>query len=54
MLIIHDQKKIVTNPLHRYRNPKSRRLSWAGYAARIDESGNVYLVLLEKPERKEL
>jgi len=31
---------------------KSRRMRWAGYVARIEESRDVYMVLVGKPERK--
>jgi len=31
---------------------KSRRMGWAGYSARMDESRGVYMVLVGKPEGK--
>ena len=34
------------------RSPKSRRLRWAGHLARMDQSRNVYRVLVGKPEGK--
>ncbi|KAJ4444299.1 hypothetical protein ANN_06091 [Periplaneta americana] len=34
------------------RNIKSRRLRWAGHVARMDESRNVYRVLVGRPEGK--
>ena len=34
------------------RNLKSRRLRWAGHAVRMEQSRNVYRVLVGKPEGK--
>ena len=34
------------------RNLKSRRLRWAGYVARMEQSRNAYRVLMGKPEGK--
>ena len=34
------------------RSLKSRRLRWAGHAARMDQSRNAYRVLVGKPERE--
>jgi hypothetical protein len=34
------------------RQIKSRRMRWAGYVARMGEEGNVYKVLMGKPEGK--
>jgi hypothetical protein len=31
---------------------KSRRMRWAGHVARMGENGNVYRLLVEKPEGK--
>jgi hypothetical protein len=33
---------------------KSRRMRWAGHVARTVERGNVYRILMGKPERKRL
>jgi hypothetical protein len=34
------------------RNIKSRRMRWAGHVARMGEKGNVYRLLVGKPEGK--
>ena len=34
------------------RNLKSRRPSWAGNVARMEQSRNAYIALVRKPERK--
>ena len=34
------------------RNLKSRRLRWAGYIVRMEQSRNAYRVLVRKPEGK--
>ena len=34
------------------RSVKSRRLSWAGHVARMEQARNEYRVLVEKPEGK--
>jgi hypothetical protein len=52
-------RKLHSGELHNlYSSPdiirqiKSRRMSWAGHAARMGEGRNVYRVLLGKPEEK--
>ena len=35
-----------------FRNHKSRRLSWAGHVARMEQSRNAYRVSVGKPEGK--
>jgi hypothetical protein len=52
-------EKVAQRGLHNlYSSPdiirqiKSRRMRWAGHAARMGEGRNVYRVLMEKPEGK--
>jgi hypothetical protein len=42
----------LNSSLERSRQIKSRRLRWAGHVACMGEGGNVYRVLVEKPEGK--
>jgi hypothetical protein len=33
---------------------KSRRMKWAGHVAQMEEKGNAYRILVEKPEDQEV
>ena len=45
--------KLYSSP-NKIRNLKSRRMRWAEYLARMEQSTNVYRVVVGRPERKTL
>ena len=59
MKLQENGKKLHNAELHalysspdKIRDPKSRRLRWAGYVARMEQSRNAYRVLVGEPEGK--
>jgi hypothetical protein len=47
-----ERRNLYSSP-HITRQIKSRRMSWAGHVARMGEGGNVYRVLVGKPEEED-
>jgi hypothetical protein len=49
---VNDDLQIFYSSPNVIRQIKSRRMRWAGHAARMEEERKVYGVLMGKPERK--
>jgi len=50
LILLYGLLSLWSSPIVRVIN--SRRMSWAGHVARMDEGGSVYRVLVRRPEGK--